>query len=141
MKIASIMSFLSVFVGVAALSGSPARAQSEIDPDHFDSPNTESFEKAKPNPSSEAVTIRYEGEFSLPYTVQCNGKGLTPGKYSVSLRSDGEVGQAILNLGRRAIPIPGVVRKQANERRTDAIVVEVDGRTRKLSAIHVGELV
>ena len=35
MKVASIMSFLAVFVGVAALSGSPARAQSEIDPDHF----------------------------------------------------------------------------------------------------------
>lgn len=143
MKVAPIMrflTFLAVLVGVIALSGFSSRAQTEIDPDHSDSPNTQLFEKAKPNASSEAVTIHYEGKFSLPYTVQYSGKGLRPGKYSVSLLSDRKVGQAILNRRGRAIPIPGVVPKQANKHQTDAILAQVDGRTRRLSAIHISEL-
>jgi hypothetical protein len=111
--------------------GSRGRAQSETDPDHFDSPNTEPFKKARPNVGTEAVTISYEGRFSLPYKVQCNGKGLAPGKYSVSLLSDGKVGQAILNPNGQAIPILGVVRRPTNKHQTDAILVEVDGGTKE----------
>src|SRR6516162_8437606 len=53
----------SVLVTLAALSGllplwaPPARAQFEIDPDHFESPNVEPFDKVKTHASSDVGTI------------------------------------------------------------------------------------
>ena len=140
MKVISIMGVLAGCVGLATLGGSPARAQSEVDPDHFESSNVEPFERAKLNAHSEATAIRYDGKFTLPYTVQCNGKSLPPGRYSVSLHSDGKTVQATLKQGRRAIGIPAVVHKQAHKNKSDALVVELNGKTRRLSAIQVAEL-
>jgi hypothetical protein len=140
MKVTSVMGILAGWVGLAALGASPARAQSEVDPDHFESSNVEPFERAKANAGSEAAAIRYDGKFTLPYTVQCSGKNLPPGRYSVSLHSDGKTGQATLKQGGRAIGIPGVVHKQARKYGNDALVVELNGKTRRLSAIQVAEL-
>ena len=83
-----MIGILAGLIALSALGGPPSCAQSEIDPDHFESPNVEPFEKAKSNANSEAMTLRYEGKFSLPYEVQCNGRRLPPGRYSVSVRSD-----------------------------------------------------
>lgn len=110
MKVISIMGILAGWVGLAVLGGSPTYAQSEIAPDHFESSNVEPFEKPKTNASNEAASIRYDGKFTLPYTVQCSGKSLPPGKYSVSLHSDGKIGKAILMQRGRVIGIPGIVR-------------------------------
>ena len=141
MKVISIMGILAGWVGLAALGGPSARAQSEIDPDHFESSNVEPFERAKINTSSEARAMHYDGKFTLPYTVQCRGKSLPPGRYSVSLHSDGKIGQATLKQRGRAIGIPGVVHKQAHKYGSDTlVVVELNGKTRRLSAIQVAEL-
>jgi hypothetical protein len=140
MKVISVLGILAGWVGLVALGGSPARAQSEVDPDHFESSNVEPFEKAKINARSEATAIRYDGKFTLPYTVQCSGKSLPPGTYSVSLHSDGKIGQATLKQGGRAMAFPGVVHKQAQKYASDALVVELKGKTRRLSAIQVAEL-
>jgi hypothetical protein len=115
-----------------------AYAQSEIDPDHFESHNVEPFDKAKA--SGDAASIHYDGRFSLPYAVQCNGTSLRPGKYSVSLRSDGKVGQAILNQKGQAVKVVGFVRTQGGKRGNDALVVEHKGKTHRLSTIQVAEL-
>ena len=135
-----------VFVTLAALSGliplgaPPARAQSEIDPDHFASPNTEPFRMVKADIRSDVGTIRYDGKFQLAYAVECNGKSLGPGRYSVSLRSDGQVGWGTLHLGGQAIGIGGVVRRQVHKHGTDALIVEIKGTTRRLSAIQLAML-
>jgi hypothetical protein len=89
---------------------------------------------------SEAAAIRYEGKFTLPYAVQCSGKSVPPGRYSISLHSDGKIGQVTLKQRGRAIGIPGVVHKQAQKYERDALVVELNGKTRRLSAIQVAEL-
>ena len=138
-----VLSMIGIFAGLTALSvlgGRPARAQSEIDPDHFESPNVEPLEKANSNASSEAMAVRYEGKFSLPYEVQCNGRRLPPGRYSVSVRSGGEVGQATLNQKDETIGIPGIVQKQTHKRGSEALIVELRGKVRRLSAIQVAEL-
>jgi hypothetical protein len=49
MKAISVLGILAGLVGSIALGEPLARAQSEIDPDHFESSNAESFEKAKTN--------------------------------------------------------------------------------------------
>jgi hypothetical protein len=140
MKVVPVMGILAGCVGLLALGGSPARAQSEVAPDHFESSNVEPFKKPKTTASSEAA-IRYDGQFTLPYTVECIGKSLPPGRYSVSLHSDGKIGQATLKQRGRAIGIPGVVYKQTQKNGSDALVVELSGKTRKLTAIQVAELV
>jgi len=140
MKVGSIVGILAGLSGLIAIEAPSARAQSEIDPDHFESPNVEPFERAKIKTSREAMAIRYDGKFTLPYTVQCSGKSLPPGRYSVSLHSDGKIGQATLKQGGQAIGIPGVVHKLAHKYASDALVMELDGRTRRLSAIQVAEL-
>ena len=127
-----------VLVTLAALSGlipltlgaAPARAQSEIDPDHFESPNVEPFDKLITDTASHQGTIRYNG----------NGKSMGPGKYSVSLRSDGKAAWATLNQDVRGIGFAGVVRNQARGYGNDALIVELKGTTRRLSAIEVASL-
>jgi hypothetical protein len=139
MKVISTMGILAGCVTLAALTGSPACAQSEIAPDHFASSNVEPFETSKLNARGDATAIRYDGKFTLPYTVQCSGKKLPPGRYSVSLHSDGKTGQATVKQSGRAIGIPGVLHKQAQRYGSDTLIVELNGRTRRLSAIQVAE--
>jgi hypothetical protein len=137
MKVVSIVGILAGLSGLIAIGAPSARAQSEVDPDHFESPNVESFERAKINTSRGAMAIRYDGKFTLPYTVQCSGKSLPPGRYSVSLHSDGKVGHATLNQGGKTTAIAGVINKQGRKRGDDALLVERNGNTRRLSAIQV----
>ena len=131
---------LAALSGLIVLGAPPARAQSEIDPDHFEAPNTEPFATVKTNTSSDVGTIRYDGEFRLAHTVQCNGKSLRPGRYSVSIRYDGKVARATLNQDGQAIGIGGVVHRHAHRQGNDALIVELQGTTRRLSAIQVAKL-
>ena len=124
---------IAVFVGLLGsvmLGPSGAYAQAEIDPDHFDSPN------AQPIPQLVRL-LRYDGTFSLPYSVLCNGKKLAPGKYSISLRFGGKVGRATLNQKNHAIEIAPVVQMEAPKQRDETIVVENSQTGRTLSVIRV----
>ena len=133
---------VAIFVGLVAsaiLGASCAQAQSEIDPDHFDSPNTEPIPEPKALANTRIDTIRYEGQFTLPREVRCNGMSLRPGKYSVLLRSNGKVGQATLNHKGHATEIAGIVQAQAAKRRNE-VIVEYNGKGRALSVIQVNGL-
>ena len=123
----------ALFVGLLGsvmLHPSRAYAQAEIEPDHFDSPN------AQPTPQLVRL-LRYDGTFSLPYSVLCNGKKLAPGKYSVSLRFDGKVGRATLNQKNHAIEIASVVQMEAPKQHDEVVVVENNQTGRTLSVIRV----
>jgi hypothetical protein len=130
---------VAIFVGLVAaaiLGASCAQAQSEIDPDHFHSPNTEPIPQTKAPANTRIDTIRYEGQFTLPHEVLGNGISLHPGKYSVSLRSNGKAGQATLNHKGHATEIAGIVQTQAAKRRNE-VIVENNGKGRALSVIRV----
>jgi len=134
------MKSLSIFAISAALAlalgGPGANAQQEIDPDHFDSPNTAPI--PQPRTADRRVTrTRYDRTFSLPYSVLCNGKKLAPGKYSISLRSEGNVGQATLNQKGHTIDIPAAVRKETSNQRGEVVVVENNKNERTLSVVRV----
>src|SRR5260370_37301347 len=85
-------------------------------------------------------TYMRERPREAPYAVQCNGVSLHPGRYSVSLRSDGKIGHATLNQEGQTIGITGVIDRQGRKRGDDALLVEHNGNTRRLSAILVTEL-
>jgi hypothetical protein len=61
MKVASIIGLLGMFVGSVA---HPSYSQSQIDPDHFDSPSTEPFESAIPKHSRKVSLLetRFKSE-------------------------------------------------------------------------------
>jgi hypothetical protein len=140
MKVASVIRILACSIGLAAVGASGAYAQSEIDPDHFESPSVEPFDTAEASASGDAGDNHYDGKFSLPYAVQRNGKSLRSGKYSVSLHSSGKVSQAILNHKGEAVGVAGLIPKQERKRGNDALVVKQNGKTHRLSAIQVAEL-
>ena len=135
-----VLMTLAALSWLTALGAPPAPAQYEIDPDHFEAPNMEPFDKVKTDTSSNVGTIRYDGKFQLAHAVQCNGKSLRPGRYSVSLRYDGKVARATLNRDGQTIGIGGVVHRHAHRQGNDALIVEVKGTTRRLSAIQLAKL-
>jgi len=130
---------ITIFVGLLGpVMLVPARvcAQAEIDPDHFDSPSTEPI--PQPRTADSKVTVsRYDRTFSLPYSVRCKGKALAPGKYSISLRSNGNVGQATLNQKGHTIEIAGIVLTEAPKQRDEVVVVENSKNGRTLSLVRV----
>jgi len=134
MKFLWILAKVTALTLLMALGGTAAYAQAEIDPDHFDSPNTEPLDQPK-TPQNQVSASRYDGNFSLPYAVQCSGKQLAPGKYSVSLRSDGKVGHGVLKSKSQFIEITSVVHPQGFKR--DVVVVGSKGKVRTLSAIQI----
>lgn len=134
------MKSLSIFAISAALAlalgGPGANAQQEIDPDHFDSPNTQPI--PQPRAADRKVkVVGYHGSFSLPYTVLCSGKKLAPGKYSISLRSQGNVGQATLNQKGHAIDVAAAVQRGTSQQRDEVVVVENNKNGQTLSLVRV----
>jgi len=107
MKVLWILGQVTALTLLMALGGAGACAQVEIDQDHFDSLNTEPF--GQPTSHSQEHATRYDGNFSLPYALQCRGKQWAPGKYSISLRSDGKFDHGVLKSKRQFIEITSVV--------------------------------
>jgi len=121
---------------LVALADAGAYAQQEIDPDHCDSPSTEPPDQPKSGQSHGSAT-GFDGNFSLPYAAQCSGRQLAPGKYSVSLRSDGKVGHEVLKSKSQSIEITSVVHPQGFRRGDDLVVVGSKAKVRTLSAIQI----
>jgi hypothetical protein len=121
---------------LVALGNSPAYAQSEIDPDHFDSPNTEPFHQPKGPPSQVQATL-YRGNFSLPYTVHCSGKKLPPGNYSISLSSNGAATEFTLMRNGQIVDAGRLLRGEGLGHGRDALILGRGRKTPSLSAIHV----
>ena len=139
MKALLTVGFLPCLTVLAALTAPCVSAQSEIDPDHFESPNTWPFSRPKPNAASPVAETRYERRFALPYSVLCSGNKLAPGKYAISLRSDGKVGQATLSLKGQTVGIAGVVQRQSHKRGSNTLIIEAQGKIRSRSALQVAE--
>ena len=126
MKTARIPAYaigLTILTMVAG--GSRTYAQFEIDPDHFETTDT---------PTAK-TQIHYEGKVTLPYTVLCEGRSLPPGKYSVSLDSDGKTGQVTMLRDGQAFKIQGIAQKQ-NHQAGNSLVVERNGGLPELFMIH-----
>jgi hypothetical protein len=68
---------------LAFLLPATTHAQSEIAPDEFKSENMVPITPAPP------AKVDFEGKFSLPYQVQCSGSKLTPGEYTLAVKTAG----------------------------------------------------
>jgi hypothetical protein len=144
MEATKSIKLLIILTGFAALALATPRsqAQSEVDPDHFDSPNTRPFlqSKTKMDSGSATAKVHFSGNVNLPYSVRCAGKGLPPGNYSLSISSDGKTGVATLNRKSQTFEIPGAIRLPADPHARSALLVERIGKIHRLAAIHVKEM-
>jgi hypothetical protein len=141
MKTGKFVMLLVVLTGCAALRTPGSYAQSDVNPDQFDSPNTEPIPQPKPRErGAEAGAVRFDGQVTLPYSLTCAGKRLLPGRYTISVRSEGKTGRATLNQKGQATEILGVVRRPADPQAPNVLLVENIGKTHRLSAIHVKEM-
>lgn len=134
--------FTQYLIGLAvllALGGSRAYAQFEIDPDHYETREPESIEPSKTKAPGLA-RIHFEGNFTLPYTLECNGRSLPPGKYSVSLDSDERTVRVALNRAGQMLRLQGIARRQNRRRQPAAFVVTRNGKVHRLSSIRVAQL-
>jgi len=133
-KVVHVLRILFCLAVIFLFESPRALAQSEIDPDHFEA------QPSQPAKPAAAQVAHYEGKFKLPYTVQCNGKSLAPGYYSLSFNSKGSIGRVTLKQKGEPIEITGVLYLQAHWEGRNALFVESNGVTRRLSAIHVAAL-
>jgi hypothetical protein len=140
MKLLSLIKICASLLGLVVFGVLPARAQSEVDPDHFDSSTTKPFDKRQGDADPKVTPVQYNATFTLPYFVQCNGKSLPPGKYSLSLRHDGKQGKGTLHQKEQAIEIVGIVNRQTENHRNAAVIVEVSEKSRRLSAIQLTQV-
>ena len=130
----------SIGLAVLVVVGSPqAVAQFEVDPDHYeisDAPPPQSKADATAHVSKE----HYEGNFVLPYSLQCNRSGLLPGKYSLAVDSEGGTARVTVSRGGHTIRFEGITRKQNPNHGRNVLVVKHDGGTHQLSVIQIAQL-
>jgi hypothetical protein len=124
------LGLIACLVGLAllvTLGSSRAQAQAEIDPDHYETVDA----IAKPLPQSKAVTprpvgkINCEGDFLLTSSVRCNTSSLPPGKYLISVNSEGRTVRITLN--RREAE--GIIQAQNRNRRRNTAISVAEKKT------------
>ena len=124
-------------IALAVLGTVSGAAQFETNPDHFEFPGAQPFPQPRNvNQSSK----QYNANFTLPYAVECKGTSLPAGQYSVSIRSEGKLGQATLKGVGRELGFRGLVREPNHGPKGDALIVELSGKIHRLAAIHIAAL-
>jgi hypothetical protein len=142
MKTPKIIKLLLILAGFAALATPYSYCQSDAFPDQFDAPNTEPFSQPKTKEADAAKRgkMRFDGKVILPYTVMCAEKRLPPGRYTISLWSDGKTGRATLHQRSQSLEIASTVRTSADPNARNILLVECLGKAHRLSAIHGNEM-
>ena len=130
MKASYAIRLLVVLAGFATLATPCCYGQSDAFPDQFDSSNAEPFPqpKTKGGDVAKVGEVRSDGQVTLPYSLRCAGKRLLPGRYTISLRSDGKTGWATLNQKGQSFEITGAVRLPADPHARNILLVECLGK-------------
>lgn len=134
---------VACFIGMAVLitlGSARAYAQFEVDPDHYENRDTEPLPQSRTNVPGQIAKVHYEGNFTLPYSVQCNRSSLPPGKYSIAVDSEGITARVTLNRRGHSVSIEGVTERQNQNHRANVLVVERNGAAHQLSLIQVAQL-
>jgi hypothetical protein len=123
----------------------PARcqAQSEASPDVYDVASQE----PEPAPAAKATAARHPrgksdfgGQFVLPYEVQCAGRKLAAGRYSLAVDGHGRTPTVSLTRAGETLLIPAKAVFPSSRRGGSAVVVWRAGSERKIEAVYVDKL-
>jgi hypothetical protein len=128
---------LAVFVTVESPR---AYAQSEVDPDHYETRDLEPQAQSRTNASASVAQIHYEGNFVLPYNLQCNQSSLPPGKYRIAIDSEEATVRVTVSRRGRITRIEGLTKRPSPNHRRNALVVQRNGASNQLAVIQVAQL-
>jgi hypothetical protein len=81
-KLLTKISWIVAGLVLACFCSATTHAQAAIAPDNYPRSNTVPF-------TAPSVKVEFEGSFSLPNEVQCHGHKLTPGKYTLMVKTVG----------------------------------------------------
>lgn len=142
MKARNAVRVSAVFLGIGAaalLLPATSRAQAEVSPDVYpnESPAA-TMVAAKPAVTASAkVDAKYQGSFSLPYAVECSGRTLEAGEYTVSLPQGDAFGRVTLRHNGRVVELqPRAISRDGISGQSALLVTQSNGR-RTLQAIYV----
>lgn len=134
-------SMIAAALGFAFMLPATAHAQSDMSPDEYAFSAVE-VTVAQPvqTANAQAAKADFEGKVSLPYAVKCGNKNLKPGRYSLSVKSEGTSQVVTINGGGQNMNMP--VREVSTHRVTSqsALLVRKSGEGRKLEAVYVDGL-
>jgi hypothetical protein len=132
-----------VGLGLMAFLATPCQAQSEVAPDIYDANGivgvTPQPQKVLPRQDKQQAAD-FQGRFTLPYELQCAGRVLAPGDYSLFFHSVG-ANRMVTVRGKGAIMKirPPVVSERATTGQSMLLVLQTR-ELRALRAIYLAEL-
>ena len=143
MKAVKIMRIPTVLVGLGltAFLAVPSRAQQEVAPDIYEASAVQSV------PQPQNVVLRqdkqaadFQGNFTLAHRVECAGKILAPGTYSLSLHSAGPNRLITLRGKSRMMTLSARAVSRHATARQSMLLVRRDAELPRLKAIYLEKL-
>lgn len=136
-------SLVLAWIGVACAFPGQYGAQSEVSPDIHDVAS----EKPTPQPAAQASTAasprrrtEFGGQFILPYDVQCAGRKLAAGRYSLTVDGHGRTQTVSLTRAGETLLLPAKAVFPSARRGGSAVMVRRTGAERKLEAVYVEKM-
>jgi hypothetical protein len=133
---------LIVGLGLGPMCATPCKAQTEIDPDHFEGKNVKPFHQPPSDPSlrSGKKDMHFRGKFSLPYPAECAGKKLPAGDYTLQFHSSGQETLVTLLQRGRVVRFPVRVAPPTKKAGQNCVILQRNRTGRRLAAFHLKDL-
>jgi hypothetical protein len=137
-----IFTGLFLFFGLASLLAVPCHAQAEVAPDFYDvvSPAAVAQSIQPVANIQQQADPQFHGSFTLAHVVECSGKTLPAGKYSVALQSGETERFVTLRHNGKSIKLEARVLSPYSAPGQSALLVSRGERSRTLEAIYVQKL-
>jgi hypothetical protein len=117
-------------------------AQAEVSPDFYAIDNSAPIQQPQVAlaANTQQAPAEFQGNISLPYQVQCRGKKLAAGQYTVAVKTDGAKKTVVLHKDGSEVML--AVKQITPVSRSDrsALLVQSAGATRMLEAVYVSSL-
>jgi hypothetical protein len=116
-------------------------AQAEVSPDFYAVDNSAPILQPQMTLAANAQQAAdFQGNISLPYQVQCSGKKLAAGQYTVAVKSEGQQKTMVLHKDGNEVKLAVWQIVPASKAERSALLVQTAGETRMLEAVYVASM-
>jgi hypothetical protein len=117
-------------------------AQAEVAPDFYAIDNAAPIAQPQITLASntQQAGAEFQGNISLPYQVQCSGKKLAAGQYTVAVKTEGQRKTVVLQKDGSDVKLAVRQIAPASKAERSALLVQSAGQTRMLEAVYVASM-
>jgi hypothetical protein len=117
-------------------------AQAEVSPDFYAIDNSAPIQQPQMTlaANTQQAPAEFQGTISLPYQVQCRGKKLAAGQYTVAVKAEGAKKTVVLHKDGNEVKLAVRQIAPASKAERSALLVQSAGRTRMLEAVYVASM-